>query len=461
MVFTESQLATTNSYSFLNEADNILSEAFMLDPYVSALSPLAIPVVENASINKPVVHYNDIVRLAEENIIAYDEAMFIVAEANGIDPDNLVVSVPDYEITANPSIVDEMYNIAVIPTTSDDIVYTYMEACMDCFLETGDEDFLYSMADDRIITEAKTVFIPNDPKDPSKGGTYKQVDGLSDDEWRKKQAATTQKRTAENDAILGRQRVVKKDANGNDVVTNQYVKDKHGNTIINKSSNSVINNPGELFAVLGGDKKRYSSDNIAKTPGTYKLLAGVLKQTKFGQKPYTIGNDTYMLTPEAAKQLNELLKKAVDKNKGRIPSTSKGVKVSDEEKKRRRDKVEADRAARLAASGGGEETGGDEEIGGGETPASTAEVQKKLTMFQNIKNTLINKPRTFLARKLQWLRNWAEQHLSNLPTENRTIWQKIKAKVYEIINWITNKLGTTKDGRVEDIDYTYNKDYDA
>ena len=82
-------------------------------------------------------------------------------------------------------------------------------------------------------------------------------------------------------------------------------------------------------------------------------------------------------------------------------------------------------------------------------------------MFQNIKNTLINKPRTFLARKLQWLRNWAEQHLSNLPTENRTIWQKIKAKVYEIINWITNKLGTTKDGRAEDIDYTYNKDYDA
>ena len=122
MVFTESQLATTNSYSFLNEADNILSEAFMLDPYVSALSPLAIPVVENASINKPVVHYNDIVRLAEENIIAYDEAMLIVAEANGIDPDNLVVSVPDYEITANPSIVDEMYNVAVIPTTSDDIV---------------------------------------------------------------------------------------------------------------------------------------------------------------------------------------------------------------------------------------------------------------------------------------------------------------------------------------------------
>ena len=95
MVFTESQLATTNSYSFLNEADNILSEAFMLDPSVSALSPLAIPVVENAAIERPVVHYNDIVRLAEENIIAYDEAMFIVAEANGIDPENLVVSVPD------------------------------------------------------------------------------------------------------------------------------------------------------------------------------------------------------------------------------------------------------------------------------------------------------------------------------------------------------------------------------
>ena len=92
---------------------------------------------------------------------------------------------------------------------------------------------------------------------------------------------------------------------------------------------------------------------------------------------------------------------------------------------------------------------------------SAADAKKKLSMFQNIKNTLINKPRTFLARKLQWLRNWAEQHLSSLPTENRSIWQKIKAKVYEIINWITNKLGTTKGGNEKDIDYTYNKDYDA
>ena len=43
--------------------------------------------------------------------------------------------------------------------------------------------------------------------------------------------------------------------------------------------------------------------------------------------------------------------------------------------------------------------------------------------------------------------------------ENKSM--KSKAKVYEIINWITNKLGTTKGGNEKDIDYTYNKDYDA
>lgn len=441
MVFTESQLATTNSYSFLNEADNILSEAFMLDPGVSALSPLAIPVVENAAIERPVVHYNDIVRLAEENIIAYDEAMFIVAEANGIDPENLVVSVPDYEITANPSIVDEMYNVAVIPTTSDDVVYTYMEACMDCFLETGDEDFLYSMADDRIILgEDRTVAIKD-----ANGKTigYKEGKGISDTQWKNRQQKAQQDSDAKKEAI--------------------------------KNNGRYFNNPTELFKAISGksyNSETFKSKNLANNSILYNNLARILKDSDFGRKPVKIRNTEYMISPETAENLNKILTKAVNNNGGYDPGVvAPGSKMTPEKKarlKELRDNQAARQAAKNSPVADGEqeeETNGQAKVGSevsnSETPASTAEVQKKLTMFQNIKNTLINKPRTFLARKLQWLRNWAEQHLSNLPTENRTIWQKIKAKVYEIINWITNKLGTTKGGKVEDIDHTINKDYDA
>lgn len=438
MVFTESQLATTNSYSFLNEADNILSEAFMLDPGVSALSPLAIPVVENAAIERPVVHYNDIVRLAEENIIAYDEAMFIVAEANGIDPENLVVSVPDYEITANPSIVDEMYNVAVIPTTSDDIVYTYMEACMDCFLETGDEDFLYSMADDRIIIEAGKTIVTIDPKTGKE--VRKSSKGISDTQWKNRQQQAQQDSVAKKEAI--------------------------------KNNGRYFNNPTELFKAISGksyNSETFKSKNLANNSILYNNLARILKDSDFGRKPVKIRNTEYMISPETAENLNKILTKAVNNNGGYDPGVvAPGSKMTPEKKarlKELRDNQAARQAAKNSPVADGEseqeeETNGQAKVGS-ETPASTAEVQKKLTMFQNIKNTLINKPRTFLARKLQWLRNWAEQHLSNLPTENRTIWQKIKAKVYEIINWITNKLGTTKGGRVEDIDHTINKDYDA
>lgn len=462
MVFSESQLMTDISYNFLNEADNILGEAITLDPYSATLSPVAVPVVENASIDRPVVHYNDIVRLSEENSVSYGASMIMIAEANNIDPDNLVVSIPDYEITANPSIVNEMYNVTIIPTTSDDIVYTYMEACMDCFLETGDEDFLYSMADDRIILgEDRTVAI-RDANGKITG--YEEVKG--------------------GDAAAAA-------ANKNNAQANKNAKD----TVklkqnIDGTNNYVLKRPNELVSVLlnkrsgqkltPDQKQMMKSTNLSKNPDLYNKISNALKDSDFGRKAFKIDGVTYQLDKKAAENLNKMLIAATDKSGKRgvvAPTGGKTLKDLPDGEKRLAD-ARAKQAARQAAAANAEEKAAEKAVEKDEEqpqdPAtkevkdvvennsnSAADAKKKLSMFQNIKNTLINKPRTFLARKLQWLRNWAEQHLSSLPTENRSIWQKIKAKVYEIINWITNKLGTTKGGNEKDIDYTYNKDYDV
>ena len=60
MLITESQLTRSTSFQ------NILDEAVYLNEAESALSPVAIPVVENSRIGAAVVNFSDVERLAEE-----------------------------------------------------------------------------------------------------------------------------------------------------------------------------------------------------------------------------------------------------------------------------------------------------------------------------------------------------------------------------------------------------------
>lgn len=276
MVFSESQLSYSNNTYSLNEGAKILNSATYLDESVGMLSPVAVPIVVNESLGHPVAHYADISRIANENGVGYMSAIHYVAEANNIDFNDLLIAVPEHEILANPSIVNEMNNVVAVPTSSNDIVYTFMETCMNCFFETGDFEFLD------------------------------------------------------------------------------------------------------------------------------------------------------MLNADTIEELNE----------------------AESETK----KVETPAA-----------TAGDAADG-----TAAGDAKKKLSTFENLKDNLINKPRTFLVRKLQWLNNWANRHLRDIeskPDEEKTIWMKIKKKVFEIINWITKKLGATEaktdDVDVKTHDYTINKNYDA
>ena len=281
MVFSESQLSYSNNTYSLNEGAKILNSATYLDESVGMLSPVAVPIVVNESLGHPVAHYADISRIADENGVGYMSAIHYVAEANNIDFDDLLIAVPEHEILANPSIVNEMNNVVAVPTSSNDIVYTFMETCMNCFFETGDFEFLNMLNADTIA------------------------------ELNEAEAETKE----------------------------------------------------------------------VETPAATKPTAA----------------------PAA----------------------------------------EADKS-------------------------TTDEAEKQLTMFQKLKDNLINKPRTFLVRKLQWLNNWANRHLRDIDSktdEEKTIWMKIKKKVFEIINWITKKLGATEaktgDVAVNTHDYTIKKDYDA
>lgn len=286
MVFSESQLSYSNNTYSLNEGAKILNSATYLDESVGMLSPVAVPIVVNESLGHPVAHYADISRIADENGVGYMSAIHYVAEANNIDFDDLLIAVPEHEILANPSIVNEMNNVVAVPTSSNDIVYTFMETCMNCFFETGDFEFLD------------------------------------------------------------------------------------------------------------------------------------------------------MLNADTIEELNESKKKT--KNSGATPVTP-GT------------------PATPVASGSPAATAG----------GSTGDAEEQLSIFEKLKDNLINKPRTFLVRKLQWLNNWANRHLRDIeskPEEEKTIWMKIKKKVFEIINWITKKLGATeaKYGDVDPTthDYTMKKNYD-
>ena len=190
MVFSESQLSYSNNTYSLNEGAKILNSATYLDESVGMLSPVAVPIVVNESLGHPVAHYADISRIADENGVGYMSAIHYVAEANNIDFNDLLIAVPEHEILANPSIVNEMNNVVAVPTSSHDIVYTFMETCMNCFFETGDFKFLNMLNADTIAelneAEAETKEVETPAATKPTAAPAAEADKSTTDEAEKK-----------------------------------------------------------------------------------------------------------------------------------------------------------------------------------------------------------------------------------------------------------------------------------
>lgn len=148
MLFKQEDLAVSS----IDEAANILNDAVYLTESESFLSPKAIPVVENTRIGAGVVNFEDVYRLSEENGVDYIDAMYAVAEANEIDPEQLAVAVDEADIIADPWIVNELANVVIRPVSEESTAYQFCSMCLEAYLDTEDEYFL------NIMTEAGPDF---------------------------------------------------------------------------------------------------------------------------------------------------------------------------------------------------------------------------------------------------------------------------------------------------------------
>ena len=138
-------------YDPIQEAADILNESVYLDESESILSPMAVPVVENARIGACVVAFDDVERLAEDHGVDYIDAMVGIAEANGIDMDHLAVSVPEWKIIADPEVVNELSNVIVSPISSQNPIYQFCEACVGLALQEEDESYIEDAFVDTIV----------------------------------------------------------------------------------------------------------------------------------------------------------------------------------------------------------------------------------------------------------------------------------------------------------------------
>ena len=141
MLLSESEL---NMYN----ADSILDEAVLLDESESIIKLPSVPVVENSRLGCGMVSINDLCNLVEDYDCSFEDAFCSIAEENEIDTDSLAVVVEDYNLIEMPELVDLVPNIVVKPISEDNIVYQFVDACINEYYETGDEDWLYNILDE-------------------------------------------------------------------------------------------------------------------------------------------------------------------------------------------------------------------------------------------------------------------------------------------------------------------------
>lgn len=142
MLITESQLNRSTSFQ------SILDEAVYLNEAESALSPVAIPVVENSRIGAAVVNFSDVERLAEENCMDYFEAVDAIAEANQISATDIAVAVDEARIIMDPEIVNECHNVVVRPISENSDAFIFVDMMLEAFENTGDVTFMNMIIDE-------------------------------------------------------------------------------------------------------------------------------------------------------------------------------------------------------------------------------------------------------------------------------------------------------------------------
>ena len=143
MLFTENQLYSINPLS-------ILDECMYLTKDESTIYPQEIPIIENSRIGYNIVRFNDIESFMEDSNLSLNDAMYILAESNNIDPNDIAISIPEEDIIAYPELVNEVSNIVIEPINENDIEVQFVYECVDSYVNTGNEEYLQAIMEDSI-----------------------------------------------------------------------------------------------------------------------------------------------------------------------------------------------------------------------------------------------------------------------------------------------------------------------
>lgn len=148
---------------YLTESvDSILDNAVYLTESETMNNPAICPVIENSRLGIYIAPFTSVSGLMETYDIDGDTALAWVAESNGVDPDAITVSINDYDIIAEPNIVNEFSHYVVNPISEDSAAYQLMEACLDGYFNTGDEGYLDYYVEDALFDEETDYSLLNE-----------------------------------------------------------------------------------------------------------------------------------------------------------------------------------------------------------------------------------------------------------------------------------------------------------
>lgn len=148
---------------YLTESvDSILDNAVYLTESETMNNPAICPVIESDRLGIYIAPFTSISGLMEAYDIDGDTALAWVAESNGVDPESITVSINDYDIIAEPKIVNEFSHYVVNPISEDSAAYQLMEACLDGYFDTGDEGYLDYYVEDALFDEETDYSLLNE-----------------------------------------------------------------------------------------------------------------------------------------------------------------------------------------------------------------------------------------------------------------------------------------------------------
>ena len=115
---------------------------FSFNEVESTVKIPSIPVIENSRLDAAVVSINDLNSIVEDYGCDYKDAFCAIAEENNLDLKDLSVAVEDWKLIETPELINLVPNIVVKPISENNIVYQFVDACINEYYETNNEEYL-------------------------------------------------------------------------------------------------------------------------------------------------------------------------------------------------------------------------------------------------------------------------------------------------------------------------------